>query len=497
MYSFRTFKRVSQLMLLAGLLVVVLAACNREKSTPTAQPTVEPPTVATAAPAAAPLAGAWQGKLVVAGTGLEIVVNLAETDGQWSGTIDIPAQGATGIPLHDLAVNGDAVSFAMLEGAQQATFTGQMQAEGGIAGTFEQSGYEGTFELARPQEEAAAAPLPYAQEPITFTNGDVTLAGTLTLPAGDGPFPALLLITGSGQQNRDEAIPTVPGYKPFAEIADVLTRRGIAVLRYDDRGVGESTGDPTAATSADFADDAEAGFVYLQGRADIDAKQVGLLGHSEGGLIAAMIAARNPEVAFVVSMAGTAIPGSEVIAQQAERLTLAGGGTAEEAAAAAVQQKQVLDLALAEDWTALQTLLTEALQQQVADLPQAQQDAIGDLDAAVQQQVEAQMQIFRSPWYQFFLKHDPATDWAQVGVPVLGLYGGKDTQVDATANTEALQTALDAAGNLDMTIQVLPTANHLFQEAKTGGVDEYPTLDPHLMAEFLNALSQWLTAHLR
>ncbi len=290
--------------------------------------------VPTTAPEAAPvtepaLAGPWQGKITIAGTALEIIVALAEQDGVWSGTIDVPAQGAAGIPLHDITVDSDAVRFEMLSGARLAVFDGQIQPDGSMGGAFSQSGIDGTFELARPQEPAAAEPLPYSEEEVVFQNGDVTLAGTLTLPAGDGPFPALILLSGSGQQDRDEALAIVPGYRPFREIADTLTRQGIAVLRYDDRAVSGSTGgDLAAATSADFADDAEAALRFLQGRADIDSKQIGMLGHSEGGILAAMVAARNLDVAFVISMAGTAVDGYETLLKQVERLALASGASA-------------------------------------------------------------------------------------------------------------------------------------------------------------------------
>jgi uncharacterized protein len=456
-------------------------------------PTAEP--VSADAPA---LAGQWQGKIALPGAGLEIIVALAEQDGVWSGTIDVPAQGAAGIPLHGISVEGDAVRFEMLSGPQLAAFDGQVQPDGSIRGAFTQSGFEGTFELARPQEPTAAEPLPYVEEEVTFQNDDITLAGTLTLPEGDGPFPALILLSGSGQQDRDEALAIVPGYRPFYEIADTLTRQGVAVLRYDDRGVGGSTaGDLATVSSADFADDAEAALRFLQGRADIDGQQIGFLGHSEGGILAAMVAARNPDVAFVISMAGTAVDGYETLLKQVERLALASGASPAEAAAAVEQQRAALDLVLAQDWADLEAMVNAIVEEQVASMPAEQLAAMGGKDALVQQQVAAQLQALQSPWYQFFLSHDPGQDWAQVATPVLGLYGGNDTQVDAEQNSAALQAALDRAGNADVTIQVLPTANHLFQEAVTGGVDEYAALPPQLMPEFLQAIGQWLLARVQ
>ncbi len=501
------------LFLSVALLLALMAACSRPQpaETPTSEAPTMPPVTETlptpasestagAAPTAAAtpaVAGQWQGKIILPGAALEIIVALAEQDGAWAGTIDVPAQGAAGIPLHDITVDGDVVHFEMLTGQQLATFDGQVQPDGAISGAFSQMGIAGSFELARPEAQIAAEPLPYQEEEVTFQNDDVTLAGTLTLPEGDGPFPALILLSGSGQQDRDESLPTVPDYKPFREIADTLTRQGIAVLRYDDRGVGGSTGDPASATSADFADDAEAALRYLQGRDDIDGEQVGMLGHSEGGILAAMVAARNPGVAFVISMAGTAVDGYQTILTQVERLALASGVSQTEADIAVVQQREVLDLAMNQDWPALETSLNQIAQDQAAALTDEQKAALGDVDTLIQQQVAGQMQIFQGPWYQFFLRHDPAQDLAKISAPVLGIFGGKDTQVDAEQNSTALQAALDKTGNTDVTIQVLPEANHLFQQAGTGGVEEYATLPPQLMPEFLEAISQWLLARVQ
>lgn len=514
-----TRARLLGLLLSVLLVAAMIAGCSRPPAAPTSTPeipTVAPatepaatvvlelPTAEPVAGGAPALAGRWQGQIALPGAGLEIVVALAEQDGAWSGTIDVPAQGAAGIPLHDISVAGDAVRFEMLAGLQLAVFDGQVQPDGSISGAFTQSGFEGTFELARAQEPVAAEPqptvepLPYGEEEVTFPNGDITLAGTLTLPQGDGPFPALILLSGSGQQDRDESLSLAPGYRPFREIADTLTRQGIAVLRYDDRGMGGSTaGDLAAVTSADFADDAEAALRYLQDRVDIDSQQIGFLGHSEGGILAAMVAARNPDVAYVISMAGSAVDGYDVVLKQVERLALARGENPAGVASAVEQQKAILDLVKSQDWTALEAAMSEIAQAQIAALTEEQKAAMGDVDAVVQQQLAAQVQGLQSPWYQFFLSHDPGQDWARVTAPVLGIFGANDTQVDAEQNSAALQAALEQAGNKDVTIQVLPTANHLFQDAVTGGVEEYATLAPQLMPEFLEAISQWLLARVQ
>lgn len=470
--------------------VLALAACAR--ATPAASPTPQPtqPTAPVSQESLA-LAGRWEGKVLLPSASLQIIVALERQGDGWTGTIDIPAQGAAGIPLVNVDVAFPNVHFEMLPGPRVAKFNGEVQPDGRIAGQFTQSGVEGSFDLARPVVQPTPV-LPYRAEEVSFANGDTTLAGTLTLPPGDGPHPALVLISGSGQQNRDEELAGVLGYRPFAAIADALTRQGIAVLRYDDRGVGQSTGDPSQATTEDFAADAEAAWAYLRSRPDIDPDQIGLLGHSEGAIIAAMIAARNPQVAFVISMAGPAVSGYDTLLKQVERLTLAVGGTQADADTAVEQQKAVLDLVVAEDWTALEGVVRQLIQAQVQGLPKAQQDALGDVDQFIDQQTAAQMQQLRSPWYQYFVAHDSGADWAQVKAPVLALFGGKDTQVDAEQNRPALEAALRRAGNQDVTVVVLPDANHLFQTAQTGAPQEYASLSTDFDPGFLPAISAWL-----
>lgn len=342
----------------------------------------------------------------------------------------------------------------------------------------------------RPVSQPAS---PIDAREVTFQNGDITLAGTLTLPATPGPHPAVLLISGSGQQDRDEQIPFVPGYKPFLSIAEYLTGFGIAVLRYDDRGVGGSSGDPTHATSVDFAQDAEAGLNYLLTLPEINHEQVGLFGHSEGSIIAAMIAAANPDVAFVVSMAGPAVSGYDVLLLQTELVLRASGMSDAELANALEEQRQALDLTVAGDWPALESLLLEAGRKQIAALPAEQREALGDPEAFLQKQIEATIPAMQG-WMRAFLIHNPAQDWQQIDAPVLALFGGLDTQVGLAQNRPPMEAALTAAGNPDVTVQVFDDANHLFQKAITGAPDEYAKLPVQFVAGFLDTIGEWITA---
>ncbi|MBX2997904.1 MAG: alpha/beta fold hydrolase [Caldilineaceae bacterium] len=486
------------LFVISLLALVILVGCAIR--VPTAQPAPLP--AVDAAPVDSgrtDLEGRWDGSISIMGTQLRIIVNFTRDGDGWVGTIDIPQQGASDIPLHSISFDSPRVHFEMLSGPQLAVLEGELQADGSIAGTFSQSGFTGTFQLlpvADPEIEAVAEEdLPYTAEEVTFSHGDVSLAGTLTLPEGDGPHPALILVTGSGPQNRDEEIYLAPGYRPFAVIADTLTRQGIAVLRYDDRGVGGSTGEVESATSADFAEDTESALNYLLDRDEIDPAQIGILGHSEGGMIATMLAARNPDIAFIILMAGPGLSGYDVVLEQAVLLAADGGASAEELESVRTRQTQVLDTVRNDEgWDELEVLIQDIIAEQLAQLPDAQKAQLGDLDAYAANVVAQQMAALQSPWYRFFIAYDPAEDLAQISVPVLAIFGGLDLQVPAEANADAVRAAAEAAGNEDVTIEIIPNANHLFQAAETGGVDEYSLLAPEFVPGFLELISEWLLA---
>lgn len=357
-----------------------------------------------------------------------------------------------------------------------------------LAPSAEEVGPVPVVEPSVPQEMEA-----FTEEDVTFSHGEITLAGTLTLPPHGGPHPAVILISGSGPQNRDSEIPElVPGYRPFRWIAEHLSTQGVAVLRHDDRGVGESTGDFGAAATVGFSYDAEAALDYLLTRADIDPASIGLLGHSEGALSVAMLAARRDDVAFAISLAGTSVPGYEIIIRQVELILLSEGASADEAQAAADKQRQVLDLAIDHAWDDLERMLVEISLEQIAALPEEQQEALGDVEGVAQSLAAQQLSVFQSEWYQSFLVYDPAEDWRQITVPVLAVFGGRDVQVDADQNRAALAAATAIAGNLDVSIVTFPEANHLFLPAVTGAFSEYPTLPMEFVPRLLPLLTEWI-----
>ena len=323
---------------------------------------------------------------------------------------------------------------------------------------------------------------------VTFRSGDVRLVGTLTLPGGPGPFPAVVLISGSGPQDRDGATEGfVPGYRPSRDIADHLAERGIASLRYDERGVGESTGSHASATTADLSGDAEAAFEYLRSREETYSERVGLLGQSEGANIVAMIGARNPDVAFIVSLAGPAVSGYEIVLAQSEHGLRESGLSGEELESAMLGVRAEYDLILGEEWDELEAMMRRVLPAQLEGMPPEERARLGDPEEVIDEELTRM-----KSWVRFFLTHDPSTDWARVQAPVLAIFGGLDVQVTVKQNRAALEEALRRAPTYEWTVRIFPDANHLFQKAGTGSPDEYFALPPDVAPDVLDAISGWI-----
>jgi len=332
---------------------------------------------------------------------------------------------------------------------------------------------------------------PYGVEELTFTNGDVKLAGTLTIPEGRGPFPAVVMVTGTGAQNRDEEL---FGFKIFGVIADHLTRHGIAVLRYDDRGVGGSTGNIAASTTADFASDALSGLALLAGRSEIDKSRLGIFGHSEGADVAAIAASRSPQVAFIVMMAGAAISGEAVLAgQQADGMRVL-GGTPEQVAA---EQQAFHKVAAAIRSNASPAALTPLLRDMIGAQYDTQPATVRGMitrSLFIDSNVTRALNQMQSPWMRYFIAFDPATVLAMVKCPVLAVFGERDTQVPPATNKAPLEAALAKSGNTHVTVKVYPEANHLFIASKTGQVTEYQSLPKVFVPGFLDDVTNWILA---
>lgn len=330
----------------------------------------------------------------------------------------------------------------------------------------------------RPQ--TPKAPFDYIVKEVIVENkkDKIKLSGTLTMPAKGKDFPAVILISGSGPQDRDE---TLMDHKPFAVIADFLTKNGIAVLRFDDRGVAKSTGSFENATSAEFADDALACFDFLQSQKKIDKKNIGVLGHSEGGMVAAMVAARESEIAFVVSLAGTGVTGKEVLSKQNIDIALSQGMSKKDAESNRDNVMSMLDIVLnTQDMQLAEQLLSEKLDSMLAP----QKAFIPDFENFKKNQIAG----INSRWMKFFLTYDPAQAWEKVKCPVLLLNGEKDIQVDATMNLNAISKALDKGGNVDYKTVIFQQQNHLFQVCEKCNLQEYATIEQTISPDVLEEI---------
>jgi fermentation-respiration switch protein FrsA (DUF1100 family) len=427
--------------------------------------------------------GAWIGTLEVgAGIKLRIVFHIVNTESGLVTTMDSPDQGMNGLPTTKTTRDGTKLKIDVekISGAFEGTIDPDTNS---IVGTWTQGDEmalvlhrlkdQSELELRRPQNPTK--PYPYYDEDVSYENKlqNVTLAATLTIPSGKGPFPAVVLITGSGPQDRDESL---LGHKPFLVLSDYLTRHGIAVLRADDRGTAKSTGDFSTATTADFATDTEAGIAYLKTRPEIDPHKIGLIGHSEGGIIAPMIAARNPDVAFIVMMAGSGVPGDEVLVAQVQAIAESSGKTHLEAVKTAAKQREILALVKREkDPAVLEKDLKEKL-------------AGEDLEA----QALIEIKALTSPWFRYFMAYDPATALRKVTCPVLAINGEKDMQVPPKQNLPAIRKALEQAGNKHFEVDELPGLNHLFQTAKTGSPAEYAAIEETISPVALDKISSWI-----
>jgi uncharacterized protein len=439
------------------------------------------------------LPGSWLGNISYNGTEQRLVFNikLNEKD-SLTITADSPDQGAKNIPMGPVIINGESINikapFLLAE------YKGTMINDTTINGTWSQRGLilelnmkklQTPFTLNRPQEPKPA--FPYISEDITFVNSksNIKLAGTLTLPKGDGPFKAAIMITGSGGQNRNEEI---QGHKPFLVISDWLTRNGIAVLRFDDRGVGKSQGSQFESTSADFATDVDAAFDFLKTQKKINPKAIGLIGHSEGGLIAPIVASTNPDIAFIVSLAGTGVTGQQIILRQAEEAGRASGIPEKNIKRNSEINRKLYTVLRKENDNKKAEKKILALYREMLQNENVSADVI---DKAVNS-LRATFGESSYTWYRYFLFTDAATFWKKVKCPVLALNGEKDLQVSAEENLPAIQKAVTSNGNKSVKTIKLPGLNHLFQHSQKGLPAEYGKIEETFSPEALKIMSDWI-----
>ena len=440
------------------------------------------------------ISGKWSGILKVQGIQLRIVFNITKTENGYSSTMDSPDQGAKGIPVTSIIFKDSLLKIELSN--LGITYEGTLNKDNTFAGTFIQYGQsfplvliKGEVEkekVIRPQEPVK--PYPYYSEDVKFENAKdkIVLAGTLTLPRKEGLFPAVVLISGSGPENRDEE---VFGHKPFLVLADYLTKSGIAVLRFDDRGTGESTGDFKSATTFDFATDVESAVKYLQTRDEIDKKHIGLIGHSEGGIIAPIVASESKEISFIVLLAAPGMRGDKLLLMQQELIGKASGMSDKEIKQTIAINKTAFDIILkSNNNDSLKKELTDFLKQTIKENPGY------DIPPGMSEDdyVKLQVNILISPWMTTFIKYDPSLALAKVKYPVLALNGEKDLQVPAKVNLSAIKKALEKGGNKDVTVKELAGLNHLFQECKTGLPNEYATIEQTISPVVLKEIRNWI-----
>lgn len=423
--------------------------------------------------------GYWEGTLDLGPQQLELGFDIKNGD-SLNTTLDVPAQGAYGIPAQSV-IDGQSITISVSSiGARyQGTISGKT-----MTGTFSQRGVDFPLDLAKSEKQLAKKirpqdpkePFDYIVEDVSFENktDGITLAGTLTMPKSKGPFPAVVLVSGSGAQNRDEELME---HKPFLVIADYLTRNGIAVLRYDDRGVAQSEGDASTATTADLANDAQAAFNYLLGREETDHDNIGIIGHSEGGMINFMVAAREQRVAFIISLAGLALKGSEILKQQQNDILKAQGFSNEAIAFSTSTNNRLIDIVE-------ETKVTDSIYPRIEHVLKE----MGLNEETIRQTTETLL----SPWMVYFIKHDPTDDIVATQCPALLLNGTKDLQVSATQNLAAFKKIAKQHHKKNLVVCKMKGLNHLFQHCKNGLPTEYFEIEETIAPEALEKIRKFV-----
>jgi len=444
------------------------------------------------------IAGTWYGLLNIPSGQVHIVYHITQNADAYSATMDSPDQGAKGIPMDNVSFSGNKITIG--SGKIGISYTGIFLPDSNkIKGTFNQGAFSAPLDLSSVMKKAVILnprpqdpkDFPYKQEDVKFTNakdGDV-LAGTLTMPADGRAKRLVILITGSGPQNRNEELAPF-NHRPFLVWSDWLTRQGIAVLRFDDRGIAESTGDFKAATTADFADDAEAAVNYVLSRPDLQKLDIGLLGHSEGGMIAPIVASRDKNVKFIVLLAGPGVPISELMTQQeADQMRL--GGAPDTAIAFSTKTNRTLFAAMNQYYDLpadkMKIMMDSVMFKEFSAYPK-QALAGKTVDDLVK---ESSTQI-ASPWFRYFIHFKPADYLINVKCPVLALDGTVDSQVKCEPNLQGIKQALDKGGNKHYEVVPMPGLNHLFQKATTGAVSEYGTITETVDPTALEKVSSWI-----
>lgn len=423
--------------------------------------------------------GSWQGELEFSGQKLPLIFNLSGTPENLTATMDSPKQGAKGIPIekanfsnNQLNLNSEKLNITYLGIFKDNKITGKFM-QSGLSFDLILTPYSENENAVLDRPQTPKPPFDCPTENISFKNlkDSNTLAGTISLPKDKKDFPIAILITGSGAQNRDEEI---AGHKPFAVIADDFAKKGIGTLRLDDRGIGESSAGSRNDTSANFAGDIDAAVDFLLKRGY---KDIGLVGHSEGGMIAPMVAVKNQNVKFIVSLAGPGVAINQLMYRQNED-TLKQAGLPEDIVKKDLEQKKAMfDYIANYKGKNITADFSEFLMKTFPNLNPQEKSAYSQLTL---------------PWMAYFLQYKPTENWSRIKIPVLALNGSLDLQVSAKPNLEAIKIALTKAGNKHFKTEEIAGLNHLFQTAKTGSVEEYGEITETISPKILDIVSSWI-----
>lgn len=434
--------------------------------------------------------GSWTGSI----QGLRVVFHITKNDSATFVTMDSPDQGVKGIKVDLFSLKPDDVIFTVT--VADGNYIGKLNNETGvIEGIWYQRGMEFPLNLVetdrdtpfrRPQEPVP--PYPYISEDVTFKNvkDGITLAGTLTYPDSEGPFPAVLLVSGSGPQDRNEEI---LGHKPFLVIADYLTKQGFAVLRYDDRGYGESSGDFINATTKDFADDAVAAIEWFMNNNIIDNQKISVMGHSEGAMVAAVVAAENPDIHSIVMLAGSGLSGEQTLMLQNEKLLREARESEEFIRKARETNLKIYEIVQSETSNDKAAGQIRKVYDKFLNSMTEQERRERGLNEYV---AEAQIKELLKPWMRYFLSFDIKPYLRKITCPVLVLNGGKDFQIPYEDHVPPIEKALKEAGNNDVETRIFPGLNHLFQTSETGSPAEYASIQETFSPEVLKVIAEWL-----
>lgn len=435
----------------------------------------------------AQLSGNWKGEIIISKKKSIVFEATFEKNPALTGNLSIPEQGATGLKLSNIDDADNKAHFEFDAGNSVLVFDGTISGDS-ASGKYIQGRFESTFTMVKTESKTEKKQnSAFMEEEVSFGHNDVVLSGTLTIPNGKGNFPAVVLVSGSGGQTRDC---NIFGFNLFEILADSLTRQGIAVLRYDDRGFGKSTGDFNKSTTTDFSLDAQSAIDFLAKHEKINPKRIFVYGHSEGGVIATRLAANPKNLSGALLIAAPAMRGDSLLLEQTRLIGMGSGLSNEQLEKASVLNRKFYTAVIeGQEWSVLEPELKNFLQEEFGAVPTISES---DKNTMLEQKLEGLKAQYQSPWLTEFLRYSPVNDLRKIQIPILAVYGGKDVQVPEKSNRAAMEKLFRQSGKSNAQIKTFEQANHLFQEANSGLPTEYADLNKQYVNGFIMAVSTWI-----